>query len=92
VPRVPCAALHNAVMFATVQPVFASYPGVTTLLNEAVIMCGPKANGYLGRPRGRLRLVAFVPPEAGWNLGLHTGSCVLYDPDHKFTGDIRKDR
>jgi hypothetical protein len=92
VPRVSCAASHNAVMFATVQPVFSSYPGVSVLLDEAVTLCHPKAISYLGRPPGRLRLAALVPHEASWNAGLQTASCVLYDADHPFKGDIRKDR
>lgn len=92
VPRVSCAASHNAVMFATVQPVFGSYPGVSALLDEAVNLCRPKAISYLGRPPGRLHLAALVPHEAAWNLGLQTASCVLYDADHPFKGDIRKDR
>jgi hypothetical protein len=69
VPKRPCEQSHNAMVVATVQPAYSTYPGLTALLDQAVTLCHPKAVSYLGRPLGRLRIAAFAPPETLWNLG-----------------------
>ena len=92
VPRLPCDQPHNAMVVATVEPPNTSYPGISTLLDQAVAMCRTEALNYLNRPLGRLRYAAFAPHEALWTAGHKTASCVLYDPSRNFTGDIRQDR
>lgn len=90
--RVSCNRSHNAVIAATVEPPNTTYPGISTILQQAVALCHTQVVNYLGRPLGRLRYAAFAPHQQRWEAGDKTASCVLYDPDRNFKGDIRKDR
>jgi len=90
--KVSCKQLHNAQIVATVQPYNADYPGNSTILDQSVAMCRTAVVNYLNRPLGRLRYAAFAPGQTRWEAGYKTGTCLLFDPDRNFTGDIRKDR
>jgi Septum formation len=92
VSKVPCDQAHNAVITATIEPPNASYPGLSAILNQALQLCHSQVLSYLGRPLGRLRYAAFAPHQALWESGHKSASCVLYDPDRNFKGDIRTDR
>ena len=92
VSKVPCGQAHNAVITATIEPPNTSYPGLPAILNQALQLCHSQVLNYLGRPLGRLRYAAFAPHQALWESGHKSASCVLYDPDHDFKGDIHKDR
>jgi hypothetical protein len=90
--KVACTQSHNAQIVATVEPPDTNYPGTSALLDQSVTLCHTEAVNYLGRSLGRLRVAAFAPHQALWEAGHKTSSCVLFDPDHNFQGDIRTDR
>lgn len=90
--KVSCNRSHNAVIVATVKPPNTDYPGLSTVLDQAVALCHTQVLNYLDRPLGRLSYAAYAPGQLRWESGYKTASCVLYDPDRNFTGDIRKDR
>ena len=90
--KVSCNRSHNAVIVATVTPPNTAYPGISTLLDQAVALCHTQVLNYLGRQLGRLNYAAFAPSQQRWESGYRTASCVLFDPDRNFKGDIRKDR
>lgn len=90
--KVSCNRSHNAVIVATVKPPNTDYPGLSTVLDQAVALCHTQVLNYLGRPLGRLSYAAYAPGQVRWESGYKTASCVLYDPDRNFKGDIRKDR
>ena len=90
--KVSCRQSHNAVIVSLVEPYNADYPGNSTFLDQALSMCRTAVANYLNRPLGRLRYAAIAPGQTRWEAGHKAGACVLYDPDHNFKGDIRKDR
>lgn len=91
---VPCSQPHNAVVYAVTTLPAGKWTSGLDKLTIANRQCLPLArsyfNGIVLNPD--LKLGAFAPQQAQWELGTRNASCIVVDPDKSFVGDIRQDR
>lgn len=86
---VPCSVPHNAQVFTIVQSTDASYPGLSTLLQEGLSACSDAVPAFIGKSASELEVADFVPSQQLWNTGDRSERCLLIDSAEDITGDIR---
>jgi hypothetical protein len=87
---IPCAAPHQAEVFATFALAGAQWPGATAVQSAAGSGCGSRLTGYLN-PQLAISLAStyVYPDSVAWQAGTRTVICEVRATSGQLTGSVR---